>query len=557
MVRNVTVLAVAAAVVALPFLLRQPAETDDWRPGDPVLTIVTPHNEAIRYEFARAFSEWHRQHHGRPVKVDWLNIGGATEISRYLVSEYVAAMRAWWTAQGKPWPAGAADDMLAIQPSQFPEIHAAFRAVDDPGKVTARIDLFFGGGEYDHTRLFQQGLTVPVTGLPDFGYPAQISGETWRTATLFGNTVSTFGICYNRDRLRDLGVVTPPRRWVDLTDPVYFGQVGVADPTKSGSIAKAFEMIIQQQCHEAVRAAGFTDAQVDELERAGKDFPPAYNAAVGQGWLNGVRLVQLIGANARYFTDSASKVPIDVSTGDAAVGLAIDFYARFQAQTSRDARGAERMVYVTPAGGSSVSCDPVGLLRGAPNRTVAVRFIEFTLSEAGQKLWCYRPGTPGGPKKYALRRLPIREEFYRQADRHLPFVSDPLNDPLINPYRLAEQFVYRSRWTARLFNVQRDLIRAMCLDSADELRAAWRAIVRAGGPARCPAAMAALQRLPVTWANAREVTSRQDRLTYLGEWTEFFRRNYREARNQVGQAASLSAAGNRGGDKQDACLILP
>ena len=530
MLRNVSVLAVAAVVVALPFLLRPSAETADWRPGDPVLTIVSPHNEAIRYEFGRAFSAWHREHHGSPVKVEWLNVGGTTEISRYLVSEYVAAMRAWWRAQGRPWPAGAADDMLATKPAKFPEIHAAYRATDDPRQVTARIDLFFGGGEYDHTRLFQQGLTVPVTGLTDFGYPAQISGEIWRTATLFGNTVSTFGICYNRDRLRDLGVATPPRRWVDLTDPVYFGQVGVADPTKSGSIAKAFEMIIHQQCHEAVRTAGFTDAQVDELEQTGKNFPPAYEAAVGQGWLNGVRLVQLIGANARYFTDSASKVPIDVSAGDAAVGLAIDFYARFQAQTARDARGEERMVYVTPVGGSSVSCDPISLLRGAPNRTVAVRFIEFTLSEAGQKLWCYRPGTPGGPKKYALRRLPIREDFYRDADRHLPFVSDPLNDPRINPYELARQFVYRSRWTARLFNAQRDLIRAMCLDSADELRAAWRAIVRAGGPAQRPAAMAALQQMPVKWANVREVTSRQDRLTYMREWTEFFRANYREAR---------------------------
>jgi ABC-type Fe3+ transport system substrate-binding protein len=33
------------------------------------------------------------------------------------------------------------------------------------------------------------------------------------------------------------------------------------------------------------------------------------------------------------------------------------------------------MHYVTPAGGSSVSCDPIGLVRGAPHRELAVRFI--------------------------------------------------------------------------------------------------------------------------------------------------------------------------------------
>jgi hypothetical protein len=39
--------------------------------------------------------------------------------------------------------------------------------------------------------------------------PAKISGEVWRTPTLFGNAVSTFGICYNVDRLSDLGIEAP------------------------------------------------------------------------------------------------------------------------------------------------------------------------------------------------------------------------------------------------------------------------------------------------------------------------------------------------------------
>jgi hypothetical protein len=223
-------------------------------------------------------------------------------------------------------------------------------------------------------------------------------------------------------------------------------------------------------------------------------------------------------------------VPIDVAAGDAAAGLAIDFYARFQAQVS----GQGRMEYVTPVGGSSVSCDPISLLRGAPSREVAVRFIEFVLSEEGQRLWCYKPGLPGGPKKYALRRVPIRREFYQPGNPHLRYCTDDLTDPRINPYALAERFTYHPAWTARHFNVHRDLIRAMCLDSGDELRAAWQAIIAHGGPAQQREAMQLLQRLPdrpepLTWANAREITRKYDRLAYMQEWTACFRKNYRQA----------------------------
>jgi ABC-type Fe3+ transport system substrate-binding protein len=383
--------------------------------------------------------------------------------------------------------------------------------------------------------------------------PSALGGETWRAPAFFGAAVSTFGICYNTDRLRDLGIAQPPARWEDLTAPAYFGEIGVADPTKSGSIAKAFEMIVHEQCLRAVQRAGFSREQADAFEaqlarkpapgRAPPDVPAAYPRAIETGWLDGIRLVQRIGANARYFTDSASKVPIDVSMGNAAAGVAIDFYGRFQAEVSRLPDGRCPLVYVTPAGGSSVSADPIGLLRGAPHRDVAIRFIRFVLGEEGQRLWTYRPGEPGGPRWYALRRLPIRRDFYPSDDPtfqaahrgHLSHAADALADPTVNPYTLAEGFVYRPRWTGGHFNVHRTLIRAMCLDAGDELRAAWRAILDAGGPAAQPAAMAALGRLPdwpepLTWESAPRVARKLDPIECLRRWTVFFRASYAEAR---------------------------
>ncbi|GEM_PF-72618 len=696
MIRNIIILLTAAIVVGLPFALRPKQDAGEWKAGDPVLTIVSPHNEAIRHEFERAFSRWHQAKHGKPVKIEWLSIGGTSEISRYLTSEYITAFRAWWKARGKPWGAGASETLVdrrfnTEKPPQgmdearwkeLREMYLKFREVDNPREFTCKIDLFFGGGEYDHSVAHGQGLTVApwkkgeepeeifsvVKAIipPESSWtyqvsieliPERVSGETWRTPYLFGAVVSTFGICYNLDRLRDLGMEkSPPLRWDDLADPIYIGQIGVADPTKSGSVAKAFEMMIHQKCYQSVRAAGFTDADIEKYEqkiRAARlplgevppDVPAEYQRAVEQGWLDGLRLVQRIGANARYFTDSAGKVPVDVGAGDATAGLAIDFYGRYQAQIARGPDGRERMAYVTPVGGSSVSCDPISLMRGAPNREVATRFIEFVLSEDGQKLWTYRVGTPGGPEKYALRRLPIRRDFYPMEkighasslsmervgqasnlsmervgqasslsmekvghasslsmervgqasslsmervghasslsmervghasslsmervghasslsmekvghasslshsaegqagsltypfERHRKYAADDLADPTVNPYALAEKFTYRTRWTAGHFNIHRDLIRAMCLDSADELKAAWRAINENGGPSRQQEAMALLGKLPdrpepLTWRTAPDVGKRFDRLTYMKEWTEFFRANYRKA----------------------------
>jgi iron(III) transport system substrate-binding protein len=566
MIRNLVILSLAALVISLPFVFRQAEEASSWRPGDPVVVIITPMNEAIRYEFARGFSEWHRRNFGRPAKVDWRALGGTSEIMRFLVSEYVAVARAWWTGKGKPWPAGASEAVAArkLDTHSAPglrEIHETFRKTDDPKEFTVKIDLLWGGGEYDHSEARRQGLIVapwPSDKTPaglfmaadgSILIPETMSGETWRTPMMFGNVLSTFGICYNLDRLRDLKVRRPPAQWDDLADPVYFRQIGVCDPTKSGSIAKAFEMIVQQKCRQAVGAAGFREADIEQFESVlqtaklppgelPEGVPEEYQAAIERGWENGIRLIQRIGANARYFTDAASKVTIDVSMGDAAAGLAIDFYGRYQAQCSRALDGKERMIYVTPVGGSSVGCDPIGLLRGAEHREAAVRFIQFVLSEEGQRLWTYRPGAPGGPKKYALRRLPIRRDFYPPFTNRLQFATDNLADPTVNPYSLATNFTYRSRWTAQHFNIQRDLIRAMCLDSADELRAAWEAIILHGGPVKQTEAVKIFGRLPnkpepLTWQSALTLSKKYDRMDILRAWTRFYRDNYARVKETV------------------------
>ncbi len=548
--RLLPLLILLAAAVALPFAVRacRPqggVETAAGGGTEAVVLVITPHNEAIRSEFGRGFAAWHAARTGRPARVEWIVIGGTSEIGRYLASETASAARAWWLRQGGAWRAGAAEALLGREPPEDPdllELWHAFRATDDPEAFTAGVDLFFGGGDFDHQRAAEQGLlTDPWPGAEPADLalvPATLGGLTWRTQLWYGNALSTFGIVFNRDRLHDLGLPAPDA-WQDLADPRLRGQVGLADPTKSSSITKAFEGLVQQQIAEAVRAAGFAEESVNDCERDPASAPAEYHAAIARGWEEGMWLLLRMGANARYFTPSSQRVPFEVAMGETAAGVAIDFYGRFQAQFS-PAGAPQRVGFVSPAGGTSVTCDPLSLLRGAPHRAAALLFLEFVFSEEGQRLWCYRLGEPGGPAQYALRRYPIRRDFYPSREpalavafaRHLPHLSDDFADPAVGAYALAERFTFRPRWTARHFAAHRDLVRAACLDAGPELRAAWAAVCARGGP-QAPANAAAVARmrdLPVDWNSAPEVTGRTDRAAYLREWTAFFRANCRAAR---------------------------
>ena len=200
--------------------------------------------------------------------------------------------------------------------------------------------------------------------------------------------------------------------------------------------------------------------------------------AVSEGWTEGIKLLQKIGANARYFTDSAQKVPIDVAAGDCAVGMGIDFYGRQQQEAVRRRGANDRLTYVSPEGGAVASVDPVGMLRGAPNKAAAVAFIEYSLTMEGQKLWNLKPGVADGPEYFALRRLPVRKDFYT-----LPGIAEVRSDPEEMPYaEQADRLIYRPEWTGRLFRELAFVVRVMCLDTQPELKRAWRALIDAGMP---------------------------------------------------------------------------
>jgi ABC-type Fe3+ transport system substrate-binding protein len=463
--RLLVILAVLAAVVGVPFALKPKASL--LAAADDTLVIISPHKESIRYEFSRGFAAYYKAKTGRTVRIDWRVVGGTSEITRYLQGEYYNAFKRAWTAAGHPWTAEAAANYA--NPASNSPVRAAFLA----SNASVGIDLFFGGGSFDFINQARIGTLVDcgiIKAHPDWfidsSIPISVSGEPYYDAAgrWIGTCLSAFGICYNSDSLRRLGITKLPASWNDLTNPRLIHQVALADPTKSGSNAKAFEMTIQQKMQEAVGAGEATEA------------------ALAEGWKNGLQLIFKTSANARYFADDASKVPLDVALGDAAVGMCIDFYGRYQSEIIKIGDQPSRMQYFTPLGGSSIGVDPIGLLRGAPHPELAREFIAYVLSLEGQKLWDFKVGAPGGPERYALRRLPIRKELY--APEFTAFRSDPETFP----YEEAKSFTYHDAWTGPLFSVLRFIIRVSCIDAHDEQVAAWQALIAAGFPPEATAA---------------------------------------------------------------------
>jgi ABC-type Fe3+ transport system substrate-binding protein len=250
----------------------------------------------------------------------------------------------------------------------------------------------------------------------------------------FGTALSGFGIVFNRNSLEQLSL-PEPTYWEELCHPKLRGWVALVNPAQSGSITTAFDTILQRR-----------------------------------GWERGWQIKRRAGANARYFSASALKAPTDVSQGNAAMGVCIDFFGRYQSQAILDAGGGDRIGYIDPPGATTIDADPISMLRGAPNPLLARRFIEFTLTKQGQALWQFSTKDEHedelGPERFELRRLPVLRSMYENyMDRMIDGVNAfEIAAPLEHPNPHFRSFVPV-------------LFAAMAMDTHHDLQRAWQAIV--------------------------------------------------------------------------------
>ncbi|MEM7682540.1 MAG: ABC transporter substrate-binding protein [Planctomycetota bacterium] len=250
-----------------------------------------------------------------------------------------------------------------------------------------------------------------------------------------GVVLSSFGVVYNVHAYERLGL-EPPTRWSDLARPELSHWVALANPSHSGSVRQAYNIALQRT-----------------------------------GWNDGWWTLRRAFANARYFATSATKVPLDVSKRDAAAGLCIDFYGRFQASDSPGRVGYVDPWEPTPSGGRAsltfTEADPISMLRGAPNREVAGQFVRWLISQEGQLVWQLKAGAEGGPEQFELRRQPIRKDLYGPGQA-------AWTDRELDAFESARAL---PQGTPSYFGSVAAVSNAMAIDIHQELSSAWEAIL--------------------------------------------------------------------------------
>ena len=192
----------------LRFLLSIWSATAPFAPGsaDSRVIVISPHNEAIRYEFGRAFGRWHEKKFGAPAAVEWRDVGGTADIVRFVQSEFAT----------KPEGIG--------------------------------IDIFFGGGSEPFLLLADRKLAHRYKPPEEVlsGIPQSFNGIEVYDADYgwFGAALSSFGVLQNVRVQRQVNLPFV-KRWEELAGPPLFGWVGVGDPRNSGTMNNMFEAFLQ------------------------------------------------------------------------------------------------------------------------------------------------------------------------------------------------------------------------------------------------------------------------------------------------------------------------
>ena len=346
------------------------------------------------------------------------------------------------------------------------------------------IDLMFGGGVDPYLELTRLGLTHPYRLPEDLlgkiaprigGMPMYDPAYRW-----YGTTLAGFGIIYNKAVL-DLIHLPEPKSWADLGDPRLLTWVGSADPRSSGSVHMAYEIILQ-----------------------------------AFGWEQGWEVLTRMGANVRKFTKGANQSVKDVAAGEVAYGLAIDFYAWAQV----DEVGEDKIGYTMPENLTIVNPDAIAILKGAPHLRAARLFLEFVMSEPGQKLWMLKKGAPGGPDEFQLNRFSVMPSLYEKVEENTAV--------RMNPFQWHSSLIYDSSKGSTRWRIVNDLVGVLLVDSHRELVRAWKNVIERGMREEDLRRLCAV---PIAedevWNLTKRWSDPEVRNTTIAAWTAFAREKYR------------------------------
>jgi ABC-type Fe3+ transport system substrate-binding protein len=360
------------------------------------------------------------------------------------------------------------------------------RAKFEKNPQTSGIDIFWGGGTATFMELNTDKLLsaydIPADlkkEIPDSvaGIPLYDKSKTW-----YASAMSSFGVFYNK-KIMKMDGLPEPTKWDDLANPKFKNQLSLTDPRRSGT-ANTMNNIVMQAL----------------------------------GWDQGWELLTKIAGNTRHFTHSSSDPIKAVVSGDAAASMVIDFYAVAKV----DDLGKDNLGFNVPVTQTVIDPDPIAIIKGAPNRTTAERFIDFVLSAEGQKLLILPKGAKGGPKLASLGRMAVNTRAYAETkgQRNSDF----------NPFEQKGEYLKldlaKATKMQRTFN---DLIGAIHVDTHGDLKAAWDAILKRGAK---PAEIAELAKPPVTEAELLQMADKWEddvfRNKTINAWVEYAKSKYKK-----------------------------
>ncbi|PYM31277.1 MAG: hypothetical protein DME15_18290 [Candidatus Rokuibacteriota bacterium] len=283
-----------------------------------------------------------------------------TPVSKFI---HDAALKAFADYAKERW--GVAVKVSAI-PAGTPVAYG--RVVEWEGRP--EVDIFWGGESALFEKLAEQRLLAKLElaaelwdSIPaSLGKPRPIPLKD-KDGFWVGTALEPYGLVYHPKKLQRLGV-PELREWDDLLHPKLRGEVAQCAPTRSSSSNATYEVI---------------------LSMLGEDK--------GWDWLK--KLAQ----NTGHFTARSRDVPTVVAKGEYAAGFAVPSYMAFEEKLAGfDLKFvAPRNAFVTP--------EPMAILAGARNPRAARAFIEFLLTERGQKVFMERGLFPITPK-YKVQGAP-------------------------------------------------------------------------------------------------------------------------------------------------------
>jgi iron(III) transport system substrate-binding protein len=259
-------------------------------------------------------------------------------------------------------------------------------------KGRPQVDIFWGGESALFDKLSAQGLLAPLQLPKDvidavpatLGKPKPIYLKDPK-GYWTGTVLEPYGIVYHPKVLQRLGVA-PPKDWDDLLNPKLKGNVAQCAPTRSSSSHATYEVILQRDGDE-------------------------------KGW----EFLKHLGGNTGIFTARSRDVPSVVAKGEFAVGFAVPSYMAFE-----DRLAGFDLRFVAPTT-AWVTPEPIAVLAGAKHPKAAAAFIEYMLSERGQKVAMGRgvfpitsklrmQGAPGSTTEMAVEFMSgMRSYFDREV----------------------------------------------------------------------------------------------------------------------------------------------